>query len=173
MTLKIVISHLCENTLLRYSSGLMKKIQKISACITVENFPSKNGKIKKTSESWRLFQGKHKKIVGIASDRTRPFGITQEYSTQVFDGIECSVTKKLSQEFNRTESSILGSLSKLGDFLFNPQVRTLSGTVPGTSQNNDMENSQNDPHPEVEFSACRSSKSINSDPKETFTLSSG
>ena len=38
-------------------------------------------------------------------------------------------TKKLSQEFSRTESRILGALSKLDEFLLNPQTRTLSGTV--------------------------------------------
>ena len=67
-----------------------------------------------------------------------------------------------------------GALSKLDEFFFNPQSRTLSGTVMGTSPSSDLENrestgnrSQSDPHPEVEFSARRNSNSVDSDPEET------
>ena len=91
-------------------------------------------------------------------------GITEEYIALVSEEIEGRITKKLSQEFNRTESRLLGALSKLDEFLSNPQIRTFSGTVPGTFRNADVENqepsgdrSQNDPHPEVEFSACQTS----------------
>ena len=101
--------------------------------------------------------------------------INEENITQVSDEFGGSVTKKLSQDFSRTESRILGALSKIGDVLLNPLARTLSGTFPGTFRNNDVENrepsgdrSQNDPRPEVEFSACWSSNSFNSDPKETY-----
>ena len=101
-------------------------------------------------------------------------GITEEYITQVSEEIEGKVTKKLSQLFNRTESGILGALSKLVELLLDPQTRTLSGTVPGTSRNNDLENrepagdrSQNDPHPEVEFCTRRTSNSTDSLPDET------
>ena len=82
--------------------------------------------------------------------------------------------KKLSQEFSRTESRILGGLSKLAEFLLNPQVRTLSGTVRGTSQKEDLENreptgdrSQSDLHPEVEVSFNRISNFVDSDLKNT------
>ena len=102
-------------------------------------------------------------------------GITEKYIAQFSEEIEGRVTKKLSQEFSRTESRILGALSKLDEFLFNPQIRTFSGTVPGTFRNADIENqepsenrSQNDPHPEVEFSACRACNLTDSDPDETF-----
>ena len=88
--------------------------------------------------------------------------ITEEYKGQVFEEIEWKITKKLSQEFSRTDSRILGALAKLDGILLNPQVRTFSGTVPGTFQNVNVENqelsgdrSQNDPRPEVEFSARR------------------
>ena len=98
-------------------------------------------------------------------------GITEEYIAQVSEDIEGIVTKKLSQEFSRTESRILGALSKLDEIVLHPQIRTFSGTVPGTFRNADVENqepsgdrSQNDPHPEVEFSACRVT---DSDPDET------
>ena len=67
-------------------------------------------------------------------------GMTEEYITQVSEEIIGRVIKKLSHEFSRTESRILGALSKLDEFLLNLQVWTCSGTVPGTSRNNDSEN---------------------------------
>ena len=67
-------------------------------------------------------------------------GITEEYITEVSEEIEGRVTKKLSQEFNRTESRNLDALSKLNEFLLNPQIRTFSGTVPGTFRNADVVN---------------------------------
>ena len=100
--------------------------------------------------------------------------ITEDYIAQVSEEIEGRVTMKLSQEFSRTESRILGALSKLDEFLLNPQIRTFSGTTPGTFRITDIENqepsrdrSQNDPHPEVEFSACGASNLTDSDPDET------
>ena len=82
--------------------------------------------------------------------------INEEYITQVSEEIEGRVTKKLSQEFSRTESRIFGALSKLDDFLSNQQIRTHSETVPGTFRNTNVENqgtneddSQSDPHPET------------------------
>ena len=41
---------------------------------------------------------------------------TQDYISQVSEEIEGRVTKKLSKDFSRTESRILGALSKLDDF---------------------------------------------------------
>ena len=58
-------------------------------------------------------------------------GITEDYIAQISEEIDGRVTKKLSQEFSRTESCILGALSKLDEFLSNPQIRTFSGTTPG------------------------------------------
>ena len=81
--------------------------------------------------------------------------LTQDYISQVSEEIEGRVTKKLSKEFNKTESRILGALSKLDEFLLNPQVRTCSVTARGTSRNVNSDNreihgdrSSNDPHPE-------------------------
>ena len=78
------------------------------------------------------------------------------YSTQVFEEVEKRVTKKLSQEFSKTENRILGAFSRLGDFLMNPLTQGHSGTAPETSRNaygrNQLTNeddSQNDPHPEA------------------------
>ena len=85
--------------------------------------------------------------------------LTQDYISQVSEEIEGRVTKKLSKEFSRIESRILGALSKLDEFLLNPQVRTCSVAVPGISRSNSLENQgtnedrpSDDPGPEVEFS---------------------
>ena len=101
-------------------------------------------------------------------------GSSEDYIAQVSEEIKVRATKKLSQEFSRTEPRILGTLSKLYEFLLNAQIRTFSGTTPGTFRNTDVENqepsgdrSQNDPHPEVEFTACRASNLTDSDPDET------
>ena len=81
--------------------------------------------------------------------------LTQDYISQVSEEIEGRVTKKLSKEFNKTESRILGALSKLDEFLLNPQVRTCSVAACGTSGNVNSGNreihgdhSANDPYPE-------------------------
>ena len=61
--------------------------------------------------------------------------INDEYITQVSEEIESRVTEKLSQDFSRVQSRILGALSKLDEFLMNPQITTHSETVPGTFRN--------------------------------------
>ena len=66
--------------------------------------------------------------------------LTQDYISQVSEEIEGRVTKKLSKEFSETESRILGALSKLDEFLLNPQVGTCSVAVPGSFRNNNSEN---------------------------------
>ena len=100
--------------------------------------------------------------------------MTEEYITQVSEKIEGRVTKKLSLEFSRTETRILGALSKLDEFLLNPQVWTSSVAVTGTSRNNNSENleptgdhSLDNPCPEVLFSACHASNLNDSDQEET------
>ena len=102
-------------------------------------------------------------------------GVTKEYITHVSEESEGRVNKKLSQEFIGTESHIVGALSKLDEFLLNPQVQICSVAVQGTSPNNDSENreptgdrSLNDPYPEVDFPACRTSNLSESDPEKTF-----
>ena len=83
--------------------------------------------------------------------------LTQDYISQVSEEIEGRVTKKLSKEFNKTESRILGALSKLDEFLLNPQVRTCT-VAQGASRNANSENrethgdlSSNDPYPEAGY----------------------
>ena len=86
--------------------------------------------------------------------------LTQDCISQVSEEIEGRVTKKFSKEFSRTESRILGALSKLDEFLLNPQVRTCSVVAPGTSRSSNLGNQgthedrpSDDPGPEVEFSS--------------------
>ena len=99
--------------------------------------------------------------------------LTQDYISQVSEEIEGRVTKKLSKEFSKTESRILGSLSKLDEFLLNPPGRTCSVAVPGTSRNTNLENrettedrSSDDPYPEVGYFSHHSGQ-LNSPETET------
>ena len=110
----------------------------------------------------------------IQSQNTLNPGMTEEYITQVSEEIEVKVTKKLSEEFSRTESRILAALSKLDEFLLNPQVGNCSVAVPGTSRNSNSENreptgdrSLNEPCHEVVFSACRTSNLTELEQQET------
>ena len=98
------------------------------------------------------------------SQKTRNQGMAKEYITQVSEGNEVRVIKKLSQEFSRTESRILGASSKLDQFLLNPQVRNCSLAVSGTSRKDNPENweptedrSLDDPCPGVVLSVCHTS----------------
>ena len=100
--------------------------------------------------------------------------MAEEHIAQFFEEIERRVTKILSKEFSRTESRILGALSKLDEFLLNPQVRICSVAVTGTSRNNNSENrepagdrSLDYPCPEVVFSTCHTSNLNDSKQEET------
>ena len=75
--------------------------------------------------------------------------------TQVSEEFEGTITKKLSQEFRRTENCILGALTRLEDFLMNPLIQAHSGTAPEMSRNvfsrsqgTNEDDSQRNPHPE-------------------------
>ena len=100
--------------------------------------------------------------------------MAQEFISQVSEKIEARVTKKLTKEFSPTECRILGALSKLDDFLLNPQIPTCSVAVPGTSRNSDSVNreptgdrSLNDPCPEVVCSSHHSGR-LNSSEEEGY-----
>ena len=80
----------------------------------------------------------------------------EDYITQVSEEIEWRVTKKLLQEFSRTENHILGALARLDDFLMNPLLQGHSGITPETSRNmfsinqgTNGDDSQSNPHPEA------------------------
>ena len=104
------------------------------------------------------------------SQNTLDPGMAQEYISQVSEEIEGRVNKKLSRELSRTESRILGALSKLDDFLLDPQVRTCSVA----SRNNGSENreptgdrSLGNPCPEAVFFACHPSNLNDSEQEGT------
>ena len=78
------------------------------------------------------------------------------YITQVSEEIEGRVTKKLLEEFSKTENRILGALARLDDFLMNPLIQGYSGTTPemsrnafSTNQGTNEDDPQSDPHPEA------------------------
>ena len=80
----------------------------------------------------------------------------EDYITEVSEEIEERITKKLSQEFSRTENRILGALARLDDFLMNPLLQGHSGTTPEASRNvfsinqgTNEDDSQSNPHPEA------------------------
>ena len=80
----------------------------------------------------------------------------EDYITQVSEEIEGRATKRLSNEFSRTENRILGALAQLDDFLMNPLLPGHSGTTLepsrnalNTSHGTNEDDSQNDPRPEA------------------------
>ena len=100
--------------------------------------------------------------------------MAQEYISQVSEEIEGRVLKKLSKEFSRMESRNLGALSKLDEFLLNPQVRTCSVANRVTSRNSNSENGEpagdrslNDPCPNVMCSSHQSGN-LNSSEVEKY-----
>ena len=106
--------------------------------------------------------------------------MAQEYIYHVSEEIEGRVTRKLSKEFSRTESRILGALSKLDEFLLNPQIRTCSVAVPGTSRNSGSENREptgnrsiGHPSPEAVFSTYHSTNLKDPEQEETHHIVTG
>ena len=96
------------------------------------------------------------------------------YITQVSEEIEGRVTKKLSQEFSRTENRFLGALSCLDDFIMNPLIQGHSEIAPvtsrnayGTNQGTNEDDSQSDPHPEASIFQRQTTR--NFDPEMTTT----
>ena len=108
----------------------------------------------------------------IQTRNTYSLGIQEDYIAQVSEEIESRVANTLSPEFSKTENRFLGALSRLDEFLQNPQPRARSGTVLETSQNLRRENqetnedgSQNDPQIEVGVSLSHSPQELS--PEET------
>ena len=92
--------------------------------------------------------------------------INEEYITQIFEQIEGRVTKKLSQEFSRTESRIFGALSKLDEFLLNQQIRTHSQAFRNTNVDNQGTNEDDSmSDPPLEAGLFRSQTTQNSGPE--------
>ena len=74
------------------------------------------------------------------------------------------MTKKLNQEFSKTESLILNVLFQLDEFVLNPQdwVQT-SHNLNRENQEANEDRSQDDPHPEVGVSLSQSSQEFSPD----------
>ena len=80
----------------------------------------------------------------------------EDYTTQVSEEIEGTVTKRLSKEISRSKNRILGALARLDIFPRNPLLQGHSGTTPepsrnasSTSQGTNEDDSQNDARPEA------------------------
>ena len=80
----------------------------------------------------------------------------EDYKTQNFEETEGRLTKKLSQEFGRTENCTLGALPRLAHFFMNQLNQGHSGTAPETSwialsmnQGTNEDDSQSHPHREA------------------------
>ena len=106
--------------------------------------------------------------------------MAQECISQVSEEIEARVTIKFSNEINRTDSRSLGASSKLDEFLLNPQARTCSSAVPGSSRNNNSENrktigdrSLGDACPKAVFSTHRSVNLNGSELEKTLHMVTG
>ena len=91
----------------------------------------------------------------------------EDYITQFSEEIEGRVMKKLSKEFSRTESRILGALSHLNKFLLNPLIQGHSGcaqeasrNTPGTNRGTNEDDSQSDPHPEASVSQSQTARNF-------------
>ena len=72
-------------------------------------FPREMATLKKKRKLAAVSREKQEHTRISQSQNTFVLGNTEEYNTRVFEDIEGRVTKKLSQEFNRTESRILGA----------------------------------------------------------------
>ena len=143
---------------------------------TVEVFPSSKVTVTlRNKRKWAAIATETKKYPGNNQyQNSAAPRLPDNYIAQNSEENKGRVTGKMSQEFSRTESRPLGTLSKLDEFLLDPQIRTLYGPALGTFRNTEVENrepsgdrSQNDPHPEVEFSVCRASNLTDSDADET------
>ena len=75
--------------------------------------------------------------------------IQENYITQVSGEIKGRVTKKLSKDFSRTESRILGALSKPDEFSPKAQLRVDSRNTTRENQEPIEDRSQTDPEPET------------------------
>ena len=102
----------------------------------------------------------------------------EDYITQVCEEIEGRVTKKLAQEFSRTENHILGALARLDDFVSNPLIQGHSGTTAETSRNvfsisqgTNEDDSQSNPHPEAGL--LNNQTTQNSGPENRHDMATG
>ena len=112
----------------RYFLKLSKKYKQFSLQYCQAFFPlHKDGIVKKETKNGSCFKSNtEERPRNSQSPNTSVPWINDKNITKVSEQIEGRVTKKLSQELSRTESRNLGALSKLYEFLLNPQIRTPS-----------------------------------------------
>ena len=123
----------------------------------------------------------HQKIQGTVCHKTHLIrGWLKSTSPRFLKKLNGGSLKTFFPEFSWTETRILGALSKLDEFLLNPQVQTCSIAVPGTSRNNSSENweptgdrSIHYPCPEAMFSACHTKNLNDSEQDETHHMVTG
>ena len=120
---------------LKAISSLKKKLRSVTFKKSQKNY-KKNQFLffPNISPSWDDNKNKRAKVSSCFKG-TRAFA--GEYLAQFSEEIEGRVTIKMSQEFSRTESRILGGLTQFQELFWSPQGQAPSGTVSGTSCNND------------------------------------
>ena len=98
-------------------------------------------------------------MLGVTWHKTQVFPDLEDYTTQVSKEIEGRVTKRLSMDLSRSESRILGALSRLDEFLLNPLIQGDSGSPPetsrntlGTNQGTNEDDTHSNPHHETSIS---------------------
>ena len=114
------------------------------------------------------------------SENTLDPEMAQRCYSKVSEEIEGRVNRKLSTEFSRTQTRILGALSKFDEFLLNLQIRSCSVAVPATSRHSDSKNWEptgdrfiGDPCPEAVCSTYHSSNLNDSEQEETHHIVTG
>ena len=136
-------------------------------------FPFKRWQHWETNKSWQPFQEKNKRnILGTASHETLPFlDLTRNISQKLLKGLKAKSLKNCPRSLAGQSRAF--ALSKLDELLLNQQIRTHSGTVPGSFRNTKMENeepnedrSHDDAHSEVGPSVYQSRHSNDSEPDE-------
>ena len=118
---------------------LLKDIDKIQSSPLIKFFPSLMATLRNQRKLAAVSRDSPESTRNSRGQNTLDPDLTQDYISQIPDEIDGRVTEKLPEEFSRTESRILGALSKLDEFFLNAQVRTCSVAVPGTSGSNNSE----------------------------------
>ena len=146
-----------KNNIFVIISSLLPNTKKFSLRNCVAFSFQEDGNVEKQTKVGSRYKGNTRGNPSNGQSRNTSVPRTnEEYIAQVSEEVERRVTKKLSQEYSRTESRILGALTKLDEFLSNQQIHTHFETVPGIFRSTNVENqgtneddSQSDPHPEA------------------------
>ena len=102
---------------------LVKDKDKIQSSPLTKLFPSLMATLRKKRKLAAVSGETPKSTRNSKGQNTLDPDLTKGYISRVSEEIEGRITKKLSEDFSRTESRILCALSKLDELLPNPQVR--------------------------------------------------